>query len=103
MLRPTATLVTIDAAGTPERAVSGSTACAGLKIHNPHATSKLYICDRSNAVKATGVGVIEVLAGGGTFELGEQDGAEKLDLADYWIDADANAQLAYVTHWGNRA
>jgi len=70
----------------------------------PGLTDKAYI-GKSSMVRSTLAGVIRVLApnaSGGvsdSFFLEASDGADSINLAAYWIDADVAGEGLLITYW----
>lgn len=68
----------------------------------PGNTGKIYICDRQAANKATGVGVLAVLApptstGFPSAGIGVPTAPAALNAADFWLDAEISGEGALVS------
>jgi len=102
--------VTVTTAGTPVIATTNATAptdrlgANAILIEAWWANAgKIYICDRSNPVVATGVGVIAVLAPCTTnfipsFSATLPYASGGLSVNDIWIDAETSADGVLVSY-----
>lgn len=101
--------VTVTTSGTPVRLTANeSSPTARVPCHAfmveawPSNTGKLYICDRSGAVIATGVGVAGILAIPTNnilpvFTVGFSNAPNAFNLGDYYLDADNNGEGGIVS------
>ena len=68
----------------------------------PGNTGKIYICDRSTADKATGTGVLAILAppttnGYPSAGVGVPTAPAALNAADFWIDAEISGEGVLIS------
>jgi len=101
--------VTVTTAGTLVRATNNETSstarfpCQSLLFEQwPGNTGKIYICDRQNAVAATGVGVLAVLApptatGYPSCGVGVPTAPVPFNAVDFWIDAEVDGEGVLVS------
>jgi hypothetical protein len=101
--------VTVTNAGTPVQATQNQTnpaarfPCQSVVFEVwPANLGKIYICDRANAVKATGVGVLAILAAPSANNypsagVGVPSAPAALNAGDLWIDADNSGEGVLVS------
>lgn len=102
--------VTVASAGTPVQTIATRIACQTVffQQHEDN-TGKLYVCDRANANKTTGVGVLVVIAAP-TLNAGNvasvlpyasvtiPSAIGALDVSQFWIDSDNDGELCLVSY-----
>jgi hypothetical protein len=101
--------VTVTTAGTLVRATNNEATptlrypCQSLLFEQwPGNTGNIYICDRSDANKTTGVGVLAILLKPTTTGLpsagcGIPTAPTPFNAADFWIDADVNGEGVLIS------
>jgi hypothetical protein len=92
------------AAGTPQQISTSDIPAHSIRFQiDPAAAGNVFICDRSNAVKATRVGVLAVLVPNKVYEVefADESSPNNFALKGFWVDADTNdegAIVSYTTH-----
>ena len=101
--------VTVASAGTLQRITANETdATARLSVHSiliqawPTNAGKVYVCDRADAVRSTGVGVLAVLAVPATNIIPSASAtitfaSAAINAAQYWVDADTSGDAVLVS------
>src|SRR5213592_3247255 len=101
--------VTVTTAGAPSRLTANETnpasriPCHAIMVEVwPTNSGKVYIMDRPNGDRATGVGVIAILAVPTAniiqvFTAGISSAPNGINLADYYVDVDNSGEAVLVT------
>jgi hypothetical protein len=101
--------ITVTTAGVPVQVSATRTAAQTIVFQQLEAnTGKIWICDRANAVKATGVGILATipaptLSGGVATSLPYAavtipNSPGGLNLSEFWIDTDNDSESCIVSY-----
>lgn len=97
--------VAVTTAGTPKQVAATQTPCSRITFSVLSGnTGKTYVGVKG-LTHSSGVGVIRELAAAATgavddqLTIESQDGSNRLNAADYWIDAATDGEALYVTYW----
>jgi hypothetical protein len=97
--------VAVAAAGTPVQVVATQTPCSRITFSVPSGNAGIAFVGNSKVSHSTGAGVIRELAQTATGAIDDQltiesqDGANRLDASNYWMDVATSGDALYVTYW----
>lgn len=96
----TQAVITVATAGTPERLTTDvKIRASAIFVQALHSNTQKAYVGVSGLTKATGAGVIVTLDAKQSWAFDTGDGSDRIQVSDYYFDADVNGEKLLVTYF----